>query len=316
VDHLHCRGFVACQNVWIEVPRRLHALGPIKISTDTKLPNTVLRLKGTGWWVLGLDDKHFHVLYSPTAEGIQALAQKAFAEKWQPIPASAYPRWLDCFHNASLGFWVHGGGALTDDQSKDLAWIADRGFTACFADATETRLVAPGVLDTTIMDWEDAISKKYNLPYRTLQSWGSPMRPSWPWNRTPLPHVTALDDYHPYGDFDHLQFASYNVYEPTPATDAYQFDMRRRLASQDEKYDNFIGHHGSAEMGSAGLSELTAMGGNPEIQKLWHSYVRLDGLATQPARPQFGRDTLPAPARQHLLDPAARSSKNRSSRHL
>ena len=273
--------------------------GPVKLNAGTKLPDTVLQLDGTGCWVLGLQGNRFEILFSPTVTEMESLVRTASADKWQAVPAHAYPRWLDCFDNAAFGFWVHGGGVLSDDLPADLAWLSTRRLTACFADSTETRLIAPGLLDTTIPDWEDAISKKYDLPYRTLDSWGSVMRPTWPWNRTPLPHVMAQDNYHPYGDLGHQQFAAYNVFEPTPATDPYQFDLRRLLAKRKGTYANFIGHHGSAEWGNIGLSELAVVAGHPEIQKLWQSYLQQE----------LGYSLMEA-GRRYQGDPAAYKSWN------
>ncbi|XHR30963.1 MAG: hypothetical protein ACFUZC_10430 [Chthoniobacteraceae bacterium] len=249
--------------------------GPVHAAKESKLPCTVLQLDGTGWWVLGLNGNRFEVLFGRTEDQVHALAKTANASKWRPVQQRGYPRWLDCFDNAAFGIWVQGGGVLAEDLEKDFQWLSERRFTACFANVTENRLVAPGVLDDSTMAWDEAMAAKYDLPYRTLMSWKSPDRPNWLWNRVPLPHAQPLGDfYRAYRDLEHQWFGLYNTFEPNAATDSFQSDLRRRIAERQGQSDNFIGHHGSAELGEIGIPELSVVGGSPEIQHDWQSYLR------------------------------------------
>lgn len=247
--------------------------GPVKEVQVSNWPGTALHLPGTGWWLLGVSGNRFEVLFAHSEAQLQALIQGARAKKWAPVTPNAFPRWLNCFDKSAVGFWIHGGGVLAEDLDKDFQWLADRGFTACFADTTEGRLVAPGVLDDSAMEWEQAMAQKYGFSYRTLMNWTRPARPKWLWNRVPLPYVKSQDGYQAGGDFEHLQVYANDTFEPLAATDAYQSDLRRRIAGRQGKFSNFIGHHGSAEFGGTGLPELARVSGQPEIQELWRKYL-------------------------------------------
>ncbi|HEY3415836.1 MAG TPA: hypothetical protein VGM23_03035, partial [Armatimonadota bacterium] len=247
----------------------LLGFGDLKLQANGGLPGTVIALEGTGLWLIGLDGDKCHVLFAHSQKELTALAKRANAAGWKPTTERAYPRWLDCFDNAGTGVWFGGGGAPVT-LPDDFQWIKDRGFALCNQPPTESRYVAPGVLDTSITDWFGAMEKQYDIPYRTLL-WSH--KPEWAWNRTPLPYVkpAGLAVVEPV-----MQYQRLNVYdapEPVPASDRYTLDFRRRFAAELNDDPNFLGHHALGEVPDAGIPELAAVGNTPEVKSLWHSYL-------------------------------------------
>ncbi|MFA6294494.1 MAG: hypothetical protein WC637_22070 [Victivallales bacterium] len=162
----------------------LLGLGDWKIVADIKLPGIVLELNGAGFWLLGIDGSKFHELYAATKDALTLLVKDCNSAPWKPVPEKAYPRWLDCFDNAGPGVWVGGGGGQYTLPS-DFEWLRDRKLTMCTLSPTQSRLVGPGTVDTTVFDWHKAMAAKYNLAYRTLFF---PATHEWLWNiiRSPM----------------------------------------------------------------------------------------------------------------------------------
>ncbi len=248
----------------------LLGFGDVKPVSDSGLPGTVVELKGTGMWLLGVDGAKFHELYAPTKKALSRLAKPSGAAAWQPVPAKAYPRWLDCFDNAGPGVWVGGGG----DQyvlPSDFEWLRDRKLTMCTLSPTESRLVGPGVLDTTIFDWHTAMAAKYDLPYRVLFF---PASHEWLWNRVPLPYVLPEQGRTvtaPWLEYQKNSCAG--AMEPVPSADPYVFDLRKRLAERLQADPNFVGMHGCTEIPEAGVDILASSLNTPGIKQLWHGYL-------------------------------------------
>ena len=248
----------------------LLGFGDLKAVTDSGLPGTVLELANAGSWLLGVDGASFHELYAPTRKALTRLAKECGAATWQAVPTRAYPRWLDCFDNAGPGVWLGGGG----DQyvlPSDFEWLRDRKLTMCTLSPTESRLVGPGVLDTTIFDWHTAMAAKYDLPYRVLFF---PASHEWLWNREPLPYVlpeSGRTGAAPWLEYQKNTCAS--ALEPVPALDPYVMDLRRRLAAQLQADPNYVGMHGCTEIPEAGVDILAAVLNTPGIKPLWHGYL-------------------------------------------
>ncbi|MEI8197673.1 MAG: hypothetical protein WCI73_17395, partial [Phycisphaerae bacterium] len=251
------------------------AVGPVKVVSDSGLPGTVLELDKAGMWVLGVEDRRFHVLFAPTREDLAALCDQVGAKQWQAVTPHAYPGWLDCFDNASVGFWVLGGGVLPKDLEADMRWFGENHFTMCATGSTESRLVAPGVLDTSIQDWYAAKARQYGVPYRVLLSWAAPERNSWVRNIVPLPHVPAAEgpEVNAPG-FGYQSLSAESSWEPIVATDPWLWEARRRIAEHAAADPWFTGHHASPELGGPSILALERVAGLPETRTAWHDYFR------------------------------------------
>ncbi|MFZ2654708.1 MAG: hypothetical protein WAX69_07295 [Victivallales bacterium] len=255
----------------------LLGFGDIKQSISAGLPGTVLELDGSGLWLLGLEDYKCHILFARNGKDLGELVEKANAANWKPIPPKAYPRWLDCFDNAGTGTWWGGGGAARDIPG-DFQWAKERRFTLAAQPPSNSRYVAPGVLDTSITDWFAATMKQYDIPYRTYL-WPSLTAASW--NYEPLPYITpaALKVFYPNL---HLQaYAAPGQLVPvggteTPAaTDRYLQDFQRRFAKELNTDPNFVGGcMVVSENCSASILSLAMAAGMPEIKDLWHRYLK------------------------------------------
>lgn len=234
---------------------------------------TVLAMRGGGaFWRVGVVGNDCHVLFARTKEALASLAKKANASEWAQVQQGVHPRWLDGFDNDGTAIWFGGGGASVD-VAGDFAWIQERGLALCAKEASESRYIAPGVVDTSITDWFGAMCEKYDINYRTLL-W--PHRPRWLWNREPLPHVIPYEGYIPHPWMNYQSIANYSSYEPNAVSDRYVWDFRRRFAERLAKEPNFLGHHGMTEVPGAGILELAVVAGMPEIKGLWHAYLKTE----------------------------------------
>ena len=256
----------------------LLGFGDVTNVSSPELPGTHLALAGTGQWLLGLDGKEFQVLFARNADDLARRLKTANAAQWHAVPRGAYPRWLDVFDNAAMTFWFSGFGILPKDLPADLKWHADNGFTACFVTAnTEGRLVAPGVLDSSAMDWQSAVAREYNIPYKTMTHMAQPNRPECLWNYAPLPYVIPADGQHAAASLDYQKLAVHAPFQPVAATDRYMMDFRRRVAEHLKDDPNFVGYHVMQEMPSGDSRDILALAsvaGSPAIQEFWRNYLR------------------------------------------
>jgi hypothetical protein len=248
----------------------LRGFGDLRLVRDAGLPGTVLELAGTGAWLLATEGATVHELYAPERARLAAHAGKG----WQPVAERVHPRWLDCFDNAAFGFWNLGGGVLPQDLDADLAWFGANGFTICAVGTNEDRAVAPGVVDTSVMDFYSAKAAEHDVPWRMLLWWQHPQRPRYTWNLEPLPHVRTAAGGVAVDNPDYQRLAAYCGFEPIPATDAYLADARRTIAAHAGADPRFIGHHGAAEVPKANPIELAGAAGSPHIQALWRQWLR------------------------------------------
>ncbi len=251
------------------------AMGPVRVVEGTGLAGTVVALDHGGWWLLGVEGKRFQVLFAFTREALSARVKELHLSAWRPIVAHSHPAWLDCFDNAAVGFWVLGGGVLPQDLEADMKWFAEKHFTMCATGVDEGRLVAPGVLDTTVLDWYSAKAKQYGVPYRMLLGWASATRPAWVRNITPLPHIPLADGPSVIAPvFDRQNMTTEVAFEPVEATDPWVMDTRRRIAERAAADPWFIGHHVSPELSGSGTLSLDRVAGLPETQRAWQAYLR------------------------------------------
>jgi hypothetical protein len=255
----------------------LLGFGDIKLIPHSGLPGTTLALEDVAWWLVGRHGNACHILCARSMKDMALLARKANASAWVPIPAGVYPSWLDCMDNAALGFWFLGGGVLPMDVNADYDQFRKLGLTACVASGVEeTRLIAPGVLDTSVLDWYRAMAKKEKVRYRMLLNWTQPMQPPMLWNRIPLPYVLPEAGAVPYADFQHESLQAFDAFVPVPASDPYTLDLRKLIASTAAEDPYFMAHHGSAELGSQTLVELSRYAGMPSAAEAWHRYLQHD----------------------------------------
>ena len=248
----------------------LQGFGDIKPVADSGLPGTVLSLTGGGVWLLGVDGRDFHELCASDLKSLKSLVKSANADTWQAVQVKAYPRWLDCFDNAGPGVWVGGGGERYVLPS-DFEWLSERKLTMCTVHPNESRMVGPGVVDTTINEWFSAMAAKYDIPYRVLSF---PASHEWLWNREPLPYVHGASEKTLSSPLLNIEVNSCaSAEEPVSAVDSYVLDSRRRLAEHLRSDSNYIGMHGCAEIPRADINELSKVLNTPGIKSLWHGYL-------------------------------------------
>jgi hypothetical protein len=176
--------------------------------------------------------------------------------------------------NKAVGFWFLGGGVLPKDVNADMKWLGDNGFAACVVGTDENRLVAPGIIDTSIADWYSAKSHETNTPYRMLLSWQEPRQPNMLWNRLPLPYMSPDPGTVAYPDFHTQRNQITNAFVPVPAADPYTLNFRKQMAAYAAADPNFMGHHGEAELGGTGLVELSRYTGIQATNDAWHNYLQ------------------------------------------
>ena len=248
----------------------LLGFGDLQRVEGSGLPGTVLELAGAGCWLIGVAGDQVQELFAPDRTGLAALAEVAKASAWTAAPSKAHPRWLDCFDEAGPGVWVGGAGENYDVPS-DFAWLQERKLAMCTLYPSESRLVAPGLVDTSIHEWHSAMAKRYDLPYRVL---GFPHDPQWMWNRQPLPYVlpeAGRSIVAPW--LEHQTNSSSSAMEGVPATDPYVRDYRRRVAENLSADPNYVGNHGCTEIPEAGVDLLAAVARTPGVKQLWHVYL-------------------------------------------
>jgi hypothetical protein len=247
----------------------LLGFGDLNVVGDSGLPGTVVALEGTGLWLLGTKANVFHELFARDRRELRKLASSAESDKWGAVAVQAYPRWLDCFDNYGAGVWV-GGGGNQYVLPADFEWLSERRLAMCTLSPNESRLVGPGLVDTSIFEWHTAMAAKYGIPYRALFF---PSDNQWLWNRFPLPYVRP---YSGYIDSPWLNYQSNTCatsYEPNAVRDRYSYDARRRVTENLAQDPNFMGMHGCTEIPEANIGLLGGVADTPGIKELWHGYL-------------------------------------------
>ncbi len=250
----------------------LLGFGDIKPVTDSKLPGTVLALDGAGGWILGLDGTKFQELFAPSMKALAKAATESGADSWKPVPDRAHPRWLDGFDNAGPAIWYGSGGAPVDIDSE-FPWMKERGLAYNFSFPIEIQYVAPGVFDTSLTDWFGAMCKRYGIPFRS--NYAEIGKPSWYWNREPLPYVKATPGYLAPTFEKEREVQSRIPYgsEPISSSDPFTHDARMRFMASVKQDPNFLGTMAVAEIGKSGVRLLGPVAEMPETQSAWHNYL-------------------------------------------
>ncbi|NQU39392.1 MAG: hypothetical protein HQ523_05520 [Lentisphaerae bacterium] len=247
----------------------LLGFGDLALVSAPELPGTLVTLEGSGFWLLSLDGSRVQECFARDRNVLRQCIPTVGAEAWKTVPTRAYPRWLDCFDNAGPGMWVGGGG----DQyvlPSDFEWLQQRKLAMCTLSPTESRLVGPGLLDTSIFDWHSAMAAKYDIPYRMLFF---PASHEWLWNREPLPYVRPYPGHIAAPWLQYQKNTCAGAYEPVAVRDRYDQDLRQRLAEHMQEDPNFVGMHGCTEIPDAGIGLMAAVANTPGVKELWHGYL-------------------------------------------
>lgn len=252
--------------------------GDVKIVRDPALPGTVLALEGTGQWVLALDGTRLHIVFARSPSAMAEILKSAPTAGWKSVQGGRHALWMDAFDNAAMTFWFSGFGELPKDLRAEFQWYADNQFTSCAVlGNTESRLIAPGVLDTSVMDWQSTMAREFRVPYKIMADMANPVRPASLWNTLPLPHYLPAEGSLFSGLLTHQDNAIVSQFYPGAVTDRNMMDFRRRVGEHLKDDPYFIGHHLTQEMpggDSRGLLNLAAIAGTPEIQNLWRKYLK------------------------------------------
>ncbi len=244
--------------------------GDLKEAEGSVLGGTMLTLKNAGVWLLGTQGRDFYEFYAADAEKLKKLVG---SRKLEPVAPRSYPRYWDCFDNAGPALWV-GGGGRQYVLPEDFEWLKERRMAFCTLSPTQSRLVAPGVVDESIFDWHSAMAKKYDLAYRQLLF---PAKFEWSWNIQPLPYNLPMKGYIANPWLWYQKDSVTGGEDPIPPSENYRWDMRGHLARTLGRTDeNLAGWHGCTEIPSASIQHLTSLAGNPGIQKMWVKYLTDD----------------------------------------
>jgi hypothetical protein len=244
----------------------LLAFGDIKEHKDASLPGTLLELPGTGFWLLGTDGTRAYEFFAPSRDALQDAAPRGL----QPVANRAYPAWMDGFDTYGPSIWVGGGG----DQYQlptDFEWLQKMKLGFCTLNPHQDRHVAPAILDTTIFDWHEAISKKYDIPYRQLLF---PSYFEWAWNEKPLPYARPTPGFTGFSSMFNATDIITGGEQPIPEIAPYRWHIRRRLAQIYGPDTGLMGWHGCTEIPNANIQDLSTLAETPYIQKLYRDYLR------------------------------------------
>ena len=230
---------------------------------------TLLELAGTGRWLLGVKGERFYEAFAADAAALDAFCASAGLKA---VRDRDYPAWMDCFDNGGPAIWVGGGG----DQYQlpnDFEWLKKMGLGFCTLSPKQSCLVAPGLYDRTIIDWHEAVARKYDLRYRQLMFHSAF---PWAWNLNPLPYVKAMPRFLPIRGLHQVDIVAAGGMEPTPETDVYRWDLRRMLA-RDLADSRLMGWHGCDEIPSASVNDLQSVAEMPHVKAAWKDYCRKIG---------------------------------------
>lgn len=239
-------------------------------------PATSLALKDSGHWVIGVDASKVQVLFSESPERLGKLAKKIKASTWEPVQEHSYPRWLDRFDNDSVSMGFLGFGAMPQDIDDEIAWMGERRLNIagnCYYQQDCTP--APGVFDFTIPDYYAKLCSDRNLALVPYTNWGAPWRPTWIWNRVPLPHIIPEDgNFIAHKTLNEQKLAGYSEFEPVKATDGITNTAYRTQAEHFASLPSLNTQFGCPEIGHLITLSLSAIAGTPETKTAWHEYLQ------------------------------------------
>jgi len=142
---------------------------------DDKIGGSHLEIVDAGLWVIGRQGSEVFVLSGPDRKSLLPFATQLQAERWQATKMASYPKYLDCFDNASLGFWW-----MPPTKPQEIMDFVSK--SPVIVNVHAARLsdsYAPDVFDYTANDNVIAQARLLGRPYRQM-IWGG--LPSW-WSR-------------------------------------------------------------------------------------------------------------------------------------
>lgn len=131
---------------------------------------TALSVRHGGEWLLALEGSRVIVLSAPSRAALAAAAGPE-GKAWQPVPAQAYPRYLDNFDNASLGLWW----MPTTKTPEQLAWTRTMPVVINLHQQRLGMSPATGVIDMSGTDNAIAQAQAMGKPYRHMLWAGEPV---------------------------------------------------------------------------------------------------------------------------------------------
>ena len=138
------------------------------------------------------------------------------------------------------------------------------------------RLIAPGIVDTSGIDYWSAQARKYDLAYRTKFEL-HPYTPESIWNYIPLPYMTPDKGYKAWSGFYHAVNAQAGQYMYEPQRDDVSdvlLAARRDLAAALGRDERFMAMQGSGEVSIGGIPFLMAVANSPHIKSRYRNYLK------------------------------------------
>lgn len=239
-------------------------------------PATNITLKGEGGWIVGTTGGRVEILFARDTAELAKLAEQAESSAWKPVAERVYPRWLDRFDNDALSMGFLGFGALPKDIDDEIRWMGEKRLNIagnCYY--KQDMMVAPGVFDFTIPDYYAALTRKHDLAFVPYTNWAEPWRPTWLWNRIPLPHIIPEDGtFVAHNRIAEQKLAAYSEFEPLQQTDVITAAAYRAQAAHFAAIPQCNMQFGFAEVGRLSTLSLSAIAGSPEVTRAWHAYLQ------------------------------------------
>jgi hypothetical protein len=235
---------------------------------------TLLKLKDTGWWRIGVQGDQVFVAYAPTTESLTKLVKSLKADKWEPALTDAYPRWFDRFDKDAVGMGMLGWGILPQDFYGDYDWTVDRFSRVLGSSQSETRYVAPGVFDFSLTDWWKTMADEHDVAYDFYLSEMYPERPKFSWNISPLPYNSPLDGSLVYQSFYRQRLANYSGFTPIDSVDPYLSAAQFGVAQAYANDDSFGSFFALPELGGNALLQLSGIAGSKATKTAWHNFLQ------------------------------------------
>jgi len=283
------------ENIASKLLADLTGFGDVK---PAKGPATSLVLDNTGNWIIGVDGNKVQVLFAVNSEAVEALAKQAGAQSWQPVQDHIYPRWLDRFDNDALGVGALGWGVHPQDLNDGFKWLGEKRLNIESGElgSFSARMVAPGLLDTALLDYYAAIAEKYHLAFMVYDRGAHPIRPEYLWNIVPRPHyLPDSPDTVSHPTFGREDLAGYAEFAPC-STDAQTEAADAAFAAEEAKYPYCNALLGTPELGHNHVLLLPGVAGTPEVKAEWEAFLqeRMKDLKTAGTLYQGNPDAYPS----------------------
>ena len=142
---------------------------------DDNIGGSHIEIVDAGLWVIGQQGKQVFVLSGPDRSSLLPIAKELKSSLWIPAKEGAYPKYLDCFDNAALGFWW-----MPPTKPQEIMDFVSKSPVIVNVHAAKlSDSYAPDVFDYTANDNVIAQARLLGRPHRQM-IWGG--LPSW-WSR-------------------------------------------------------------------------------------------------------------------------------------